>query len=236
MSFKPPLAYAFAKANGVLVTALSERSAEVAVRNGASMGALSEVRRALGVPLQARQVGAEEFEELIATCYGAAEGGAAALADGLAQDLDLSRLLQEIPRIEDLLDTQHDAPLIRLINALLTQALRDGASDIHIEPFEKEIKLRYRVDGALIEATSPPKGLQLPIASRIKILAGLDIAERRLPQDGRISTRAAGAEMDVRVSFIPAVYGESIVMRLLLKEHKHFTLAKLGMPTGHSHP
>jgi type IV pilus assembly protein PilB len=110
-----------------------------------------------------------------------------------------------------------DAPVVKIVNLILVQAIKEKASDIHIEPFEKEIKLRYRVDGALIEASSPPKGLQLPIASRIKILAGLDIAERRLPQDGRFRIRVSGKEVDLRISMLPTVYGEKIVIRLLDK-------------------
>ena len=136
-------------ANGVVVTSIEDGLAQVVVRSGAAVGALAEVRRSLGVPLQTRRIGADEFDELISALYNAADAGAAALADDLAQDLDLSRLLQEIPRIEDLLENQNDAPLIRLINALFTQALRDGASDIHIEPFETRSVVRLRIDGTL---------------------------------------------------------------------------------------
>jgi general secretion pathway protein E len=121
---KPPVSYAFAKANGVAVTGLGEGAAEAIVRAGAPAGALAELRRALGVPIRAQQVSADAFDERIAALYNGMGEGAAALADDLAQDLDLSRLLQDIPRVEDLLDSQNDAPLFRLINALLTQALR----------------------------------------------------------------------------------------------------------------
>src|SRR5260221_11927591 len=123
--------YAFAKAHGVVVISLKAELADVGVRPDAKAGALAELRRALGVPLQARRVADTEFDELIAAAY---NGGG--VADDLLQDADLSRLLQEIPRIADLLDSQDGAPVIRLINALLTQALRDGASDIHFEAFE----------------------------------------------------------------------------------------------------
>src|SRR6185295_12793141 len=123
--------------------------ADVALRADARPGALAGLRRALRVPLRARCVGAEEFDELIAAAYNDAAAGAAALADELSQDVDLSRLLQEIPKVEDLLDARDDAPLIRLINALLTQALREGASDIHIEPFETRSVVRLRIDGTL---------------------------------------------------------------------------------------
>jgi type IV pilus assembly protein PilB len=122
-----------------------------------------------------------------------------------------------------------DAPVVKIVNLILVQAIKEKASDIHIEPFEKEIKLRYRVDGALIEATSPPKGLQLPIASRIKILAGLDIAERRLPQDGRFRIRVSGKEVDLRISMLPTVYGEKIVIRLLDKGALGGSIENMGL-------
>ncbi len=122
-----------------------------------------------------------------------------------------------------------DAPVVKIVNLILVQAIKEKASDIHIEPFEKELKLRYRVDGALIEASSPPKALQLPIASRIKILAGLDIAERRIPQDGRFRIRVSGKEIDLRVSMLPTVYGEKIVMRLLDKGNLQGSIESLGL-------
>ncbi len=122
-----------------------------------------------------------------------------------------------------------DAPVIKIVNLILVQALKEKASDIHIEPFEKSLKLRYRVDGALIEASSPPKSLQLPIASRIKILAGLDIAERRLPQDGRFRIRVSGKDIDLRISILPTVFGEKIVIRILDKGSLGTSIEQLGM-------
>ncbi|MDD5349418.1 MAG: ATPase, T2SS/T4P/T4SS family [Chthoniobacteraceae bacterium] len=122
-----------------------------------------------------------------------------------------------------------EGPVIKVVNMILVQAIKEKASDIHIEPFEKSIKLRYRVDGNLVEASSPPKALQLPMASRIKILAGLDIAERRLPQDGRFRIRVAGKEIDLRISFLPTVYGEKIVIRLLDKSALSGSVQSLGL-------
>ena len=223
------VSYAFSKANGVVVTGLDGERAEVAVRSDAQAGALAELRRALGVPLRARRIAVEQFDELIAATYNAANAGAAALADDLAQDLDLSRLLQEIPRIEDLLESQDDAPVIRLINALLTQALRDGASDIHIEPFETRSVVRLRIDGTLRDLIEPARALHGAIVSRVKIMAQLDIAEKRLPQDGRITLRVAGKPVDVRVSTIPTGHGERVVLRLLDKQAGRLDLTKLGM-------
>ena len=135
------------------------------------------------------------------------------------QEIDLDQMAAD----------SEDAPVVKIVNLILVQAIKEKASDIHIEPFEKEIKLRYRVDGALIEATSPPKGLQLPIASRIKILAGLDIAERRLPQDGRFRIRVSGKEVDLRISILPTVYGEKIVIRLLDKGALSGSIEKMGL-------
>ncbi|KPK17482.1 MAG: type II secretion system protein GspE [Betaproteobacteria bacterium SG8_41] len=226
---KPAVPYAFAKANGVVVTALSDGLAHVAVRSGAHASALAEVRRTLGLPLQARRLNADEFDDLLTALYRDADAGAAALADDLAQDLDLSRLLQDIPKVEDLLDTQNDAPLIRLINALFTQALRDGASDIHIDPFETRSVVRLRIDGTLRDLIEPARALHSAIVSRVKIMAQLDIAEKRLPQDGRITLRVAGRLIDVRVSTIPTGHGERVVLRLLDKQAARLDLSRLGM-------
>ncbi len=135
------------------------------------------------------------------------------------EDIDLDRLAV----------ASEDAPVIKIVNLILVQALKEKASDIHIEPFEKQLKLRYRVDGNLVEASSPPKALQLPIASRIKILAGLDIAERRLPQDGRFRIRVSGKEVDLRISMLPTTYGEKIVIRILDKGALSASVASLGL-------
>jgi len=221
--------YAFAKANGVVVTAMDDELAQVAMRNDAHAGALAELRRVLGVPLHARRIDAGQFDELIAAAYNGSDSGAAALAGDLAQDMDLSRLLQEIPRIEDLLESQDDAPVIRLINALFTQALRDGASDIHIEPFETRSVVRLRIDGTLRDLIELARALHGAIVSRVKIMAQLDIAEKRLPQDGRITLRVAGKPVDVRVSTIPTGHGERVVLRLLDKQAGRLDLTRLGM-------
>lgn len=223
--------YAFAKASGVVVTDLSDASAKVAVRSGTQAGALAELRRSLGLPLRAHRVDDVEFDEILAAVYNGqeTEAGAAALAGELAQDLDLSRLLQEIPRVEDLLESRDDAPVIRLINALLTQALREGASDIHIEPFETRSVVRLRIDGTLRDLIEPARALHAAIVSRVKIMAQLDIAEKRLPQDGRITLRVAGKPVDVRVSTIPTGHGERVVLRLLDKQAGRLDLTRLGM-------
>lgn len=221
--------YAFAKAHGVVVTEFSTSMAVAVLRKGASSSALAELRRILAVPIQVSQLEPDDFDELLAATYNDASAGAAELAGDLAQDLDLSRLLQELPRIEDLMESQDDAPVIRLINALLTQALREGASDIHIEAFETRSVVRLRIDGTLRDLIEPAQALHGALVSRIKIMAQLDIAEKRLPQDGRITLRVAGKPVDVRVSTIPAGHGERVVMRLLDKQAGRLDLSRLGM-------
>jgi general secretion pathway protein E len=221
--------YVFVKTNGVAVTSITSDHAEVVARREVQAGALAELRRVLGVPLRARRIDTDEFNEVVSALYNGANEGAAALADDLAQDIDLSRLLQELPKVEDLLESQDDAPVIRLINALFTQALRNAASDIHIEPYETRSVVRLRVDGTLRDLIEPARALHAALISRIKIMAQLDIAEKRLPQDGRITLRMAGRPVDVRVSTIPTAHGERAVLRLLDKQAGRLDLPRLGM-------
>jgi general secretion pathway protein E len=141
-------------------------------------------------------------------------------------------MMQEVPDVEDLLETEDDAPIIRMINALLTQAARDGASDIHIEPFETYSMVRFRVDGTLRDVVRPKRALHAALVSRIKIMAALDIAEKRLPQDGRITLRVGGRPVDVRVSTLPTGHGERVVLRLLEKDVSKLELTNLGMADG----
>jgi len=143
--------------------------------------------------------------------------------------IDLGRLMQDIPEIEDLLEARDDAPIIRMLNALLSQAVREGASDIHVEPFETYSVVRYRLDGTLRDIVRPRRALHAALVSRIKIMANLDIAEKRLPQDGRIMLRLGGRPVDVRVSTLPAAHGERAVLRLLDKTDANFSLEGLGM-------
>lgn len=165
-----------------------------------------------------------------ATMMDAAMKDAALAAEEEAIDT-IKTVREEVDLDRSANDTEN-APVVKIVNLILVQALKEKASDIHIEPFEKQIKLRYRVDGALVEASSPPKALQLPISSRIKILAGLDIAERRLPQDGRFRIRVSGKDVDLRISVLPTVHGEKIVIRILDKSALSASLDKLGMDEG----
>jgi len=188
---------------------------------------ISEVYRQFG-QTHLIQVRDDELDGLLATAY-ADTGSAAAVVGAAENEVDLDRLMQDIPEITDLLDTQDGAPVIRMINALLTQAARDEASDIHIEPYETHSVVRYRVDGTLRDVVSPRKALHGALVSRIKIMAQLDIAEKRLPQDGRIALRVAGRPIDIRVSTVPTGHGERVVMRLLDKQAGRLQLETLGM-------
>ncbi|BCO09783.1 type II secretion system protein GspE [Desulfolithobacter dissulfuricans] len=153
-------------------------------------------------------------------------------ADQVMQDMDAEdpeAILSEIEETADLLDDTSDAPVIKLVNLMLSQAVRDNASDIHIEPFKDRVKIRKRVDGILYDMFSPPKHVQAKLISRIKIMARMDIAERRLPQDGRIEIRIADRNIDLRVSTLPTAFGERVVMRLLDKSNVLLSLEQLGM-------
>jgi general secretion pathway protein E len=225
--------YPFAKAHGALLLEISADEAVVCLRQGARAQVLAELRRVLGVPLRVASVEpAETFERLLADVYSRASQSAAYVAGNLEQDMDLSRLVQEMPKIEDLLESENDAPIIRMINVLLTQALRQGASDIHIEPYETRSAVRFRIDGTLQNVAEPHRGLHAAMVSRIKVMANLDIAEKRLPQDGRISLRLAGRQVDVRVATLPTGFGERAVLRLLDKEGARLELTRLGMDDG----
>ncbi len=221
--------YSFAKSRGVLLQRISPEGAEVSVRGDVSATVLAELIRVLGVPVRGARLAAEEFERALAASYGQSEGSAASMVDDVEQDMDLSQLVNDLPRIEDLLEADSDAPVIRMINALLTQAVRENASDIHIEAFETRSSVRFRVDGTLKDVIEPHRALHAAMVSRIKIMAELDIAEKRIPQDGRITLRLAGKPVDVRVSTLPTGHGERIVLRLLEKDAGRLELTRLGM-------
>jgi len=170
-----------------------------------------------------------ELRQKISSVYATGESSAATVAHEVQSDVDLTRMMQELPGVEDLLEAADDAPIIRLLNALLTQAAKEGASDIHIEPYERHSSVRFRIDGALREVVQPHRGLHAALISRLKIMADLDIAEKRLPQDGRISLRLGQRAIDVRVSTLAGAHGERAVLRLLDKSESRLSLASVGM-------
>ncbi|MAW33761.1 MAG: type II secretion system protein GspE [Proteobacteria bacterium] len=190
--------------------------------------AISEVNRKYGC-IELTIASKNQIDTAIKKSYQNITTDAAQVLDEFESDVDLARLLEDMPEIEDLLESADDAPVIRMINALLTQALREGSSDIHIEPFETISIVRFRVDGQLREIARPKKAIHSSLVSRIKIMSQLDIAEKRLPQDGRITIRIGGKPVDVRVSTLPTGYGERAVLRLLDKEEGRKDLKELGM-------
>ncbi|MEM7662812.1 MAG: type II secretion system ATPase GspE [Pseudomonadota bacterium] len=227
----PLLAYAFARDKGVLV--LPDRDyLTVGVRDGADPRSLLEARRVLGQPFTLEQLTADAFARQLPVAYARAEFVEEDEAAALAGQDDLASLAEGVHQAADLLDGDDDAPVIRLINGLLYEAINRGASDIHIEPNEEELSIRYRIDGVLTKILSPSRRLATPLVSRIKVMARLDIAERRIPQDGRISITVGGRAVDVRVSTLPSRYGERVVLRILDQARAYMSLEELGMPAG----
>ena len=223
------LPYSFAKRHGVLIREIGDATAEAVYRTGVSPTSLAEVRRFAGVPLNLTRLSAEEFDDLLRDFYEAERTNAAQMVDGLDEDFNLSQVAQELPEPSDLLESDDDAPIIRFINAVLTEAIKENASDVHIEPYENRLGVRFRVDGVLKEVLQTRRALAPLVVSRIKVMSKLDIAEKRLPQDGRISLRIAGRAVDVRVSTMPSGHGERVVLRLLDKQAGRLELGALGM-------
>ncbi len=226
------LPFPFARRHGVLITGVGEHGANVLCKRGASPLILSEVRRFAGMPLQLERVDDEQFEQVLQQLYESGSGEAMLQMGGLDEEMDLASVAQQLSEPEDLLESEDDAPIIRLINALFTEAVKVDASDIHIEPFERRLRVRFRVDGVLRDVLQPNRALAPLLVSRIKVMAKLDIAEKRIPQDGRISLRIAGRAVDVRVSTLPGGNGERVVMRLLDKQAGRLDLEHLGMPAA----
>jgi general secretion pathway protein E len=227
MDFSIP--YAFAKEKGVVLSQPSPDRVELKLRHDASAATLAEVRRHLPMAPVITLLDDATFEQTLAETYLNQQNAATGLSEDLGQDVDLSQLVQDMPRVEDLLEAEDDAPIIRMINTVLTQALREGASDIHLEIFEHRAVIRFRLDGELRDVLEPHRALHTSLVSRIKIMAQLDIAEKRLPQDGRIALKLAGKPVDVRVSTLPTGHGERVVLRLLDKSTGKLDLATLGM-------
>jgi general secretion pathway protein E len=223
------LSFAFCKRHGVLIQKTGADGAEAVYRAGAQPAAIAEVRRVLGMPLQLRRVDSDTFEQLLRQHFEGGTNVAQQMVSGMEDETDLAHLAQDLPEPSDLLESDDQAPIIKLINAILTQAVKDNASDIHIEPFENRLVVRFRIDGVLREVLQSKRAVAPLVVSRIKVMSKLDIAEKRLPQDGRISLRVAGRAVDVRVSTIPAGHGERVVLRLLDKQAGRLELGALGM-------
>lgn len=222
------LPYGFAKNKGVIVSFEGE---EILVQHkpDVALSTLMELRRRYHKPFKTEEVDPELFEAQLAAQYEHANNNASDVMSEMGDSFDLSTVASELPQPEDLLESQDDAPIIRLINAILTEAIKTGASDIHIETFEQNLVVRLRVDGVLRQVLAPPRSISALVISRIKVMAELDIAEKRIPQDGRISLKVAGRSVDVRVSTLPSGHGERIVMRILDKQAGKLDLDEIGM-------
>jgi general secretion pathway protein E len=222
------LPFTFASQYGVLLDASGEKPLIVYCEPPAAT-VLVELRRYLGCSFALQCVSEVEFQRRLTLGYQRGNNEAVQMAEDLGADVDLSRLADEIPEMGDLMDAEDDAPIIRLINAILSQAVRDKASDIHVETFEDRLSIRYRIDGVLAEVLSPKRMLAPLLVSRLKVMAKLDIAEKRVPQDGRISVKIAGHAVDIRMSTIPSAHGERVVLRLLDKQSGQLQLSQLSM-------
>ncbi len=198
-------------------------------RSNTALASIAEAYRYLQQPFELEEIGEAQFDALLQSTYEQAGNDTVLAMGDLGEELDLQHVVEQIAEPEDLMESQDDAPIIRLINALMTEAVRDGASDIHIESFENSMVVRFRIDGVMSEVLRPSRALAPLLVSRIKVMAHLDIAEKRLPQDGRISLKVAGRAVDVRVSTLPAGHGERVVLRLLDKQAGRLDLEQLGM-------
>lgn len=222
------LPYAFAKRHGVLIGQIEDDVINLLHYDAPDPVVLAEVSRITRRKIRLSTITKDQFSALLAQTYEQGSDQAMAMMEGVGDELDLDELAETLEP-EDLMEADDDAPIIRLINALLSEALKVNASDVHIEPFENRLRIRFRVDGMLREILQPPGNIAPLVISRIKVMAKLDIAEKRLPQDGRISLRIAGRAVDVRVSTLPSGYGERVVLRLLDKQAGRLDLEQLGM-------
>lgn len=222
--------YSFAKSHGIVVASeMAEGKAQVYHLPGATLQALAEIKRLLQCELSLEQVNETVFQQHLAHVY-QSKSSILEAAGGMEDDMDLSLLASQLPISEDLLENQDDAPIIRLLNALFTQAIKQKASDIHIETYEDRVLVRNRIDGVLHEVLEIQRAIAPLVISRVKVMAKLDIAEKRIPQDGRISLRIGGHNIDVRVSTLPSNHGERVVLRILDKQAAQLNLNLLGMP------
>ncbi|MDH5360127.1 MAG: type II secretion system ATPase GspE [Gammaproteobacteria bacterium] len=221
--------FPFARRHGVLLVDRGDGLVTIGIRDQVSPQIIMELRRYFSLPVLLKPLGVEGFEQTLQAQYESGSRESMEDMGDLDDSTDLNAIAQQLAEPEDLLDSEDDAPIIRLINAILTEAIKGNASDIHIEPYENRLRVRFRVDGVLREVLQPKRTLAPLLVSRIKVMAKLDIAEKRLPQDGRIALRIAGRAVDVRVSTLPSSYGERVVMRILDKQAGKLELQHLGM-------
>ncbi|AFI89396.1 type II secretion system protein GspE [Pectobacterium parmentieri] len=230
IELRPILPFAYARSQQILLLqGDNDASLQTICVAQTPAAALLEARRVAGCPLRIERVTEDEFERQLVISYQRDSEEARRLMEDIGNEMDFYTLVEELPDSDDLLDADDDAPIIRLINAMLTEAIKNKASDIHIETYERYLLIRFRVDGVLREILRPQRKLASLLVSRIKVMAKLDIAEKRIPQDGRMALRVGGRAVDVRVSTLPSNYGERVVLRLLDKNSVKLDLELLGM-------
>ncbi len=225
----PSLPYAFAKKHGVVMTEINDEGAVISHLPTASLATFSEIKRFLQRNLQLLEVDPVTFQRQLTNCY-QSQSAISDAAEGMHDSFDLTQLAGQLPTSEDLLENHDEAPIIRLLNALFSQAIQQKASDIHIETYEDRVLVRMRIDGVLQESLDIQRGIAPLVISRVKVMAKLDIAEKRIPQDGRIALRVGGNNIDVRVSTLPSNHGERIVLRILDRQAVELNLTLLGTP------
>lgn len=221
------LPYSYAKGNKVCAYDADDDIIFIATTVIPNPRVITEVKRKMAGKIQFKKTTEKKFDEILAEAYSSAN--TASVVDDMQDNIDISMLMQDLQKTEDLLESENDAPVIKIINAFLTQAVKEDASDVHLDAYENKSIVRFRRDGMLHAVTDLNPGLHAALVSRIKIMAQLDIAEKRLPQDGRISLKVAGREIDLRISTIPTGHGERVVMRLLDKNKDRLQLEALGM-------
>ena len=227
------LPFPFAKRHGIVISDAESTPIIVSYLADCPVDAIIEVQRFLSKSnhrdFTLREISQTEFDLQLATLYQTDSSEAMQAMEGIDNEIDLAQIADELPVTEDLLESEDDAPIIRLINAILSEAIKENSSDIHIETFEHKLQVRFRIDGVLRTILEPNRKLAPLLISRIKVMARLDIAEKRIPQDGRIALRIAGHAVDVRVSTMPSSFGERVVLRLLDKQAGRFNFDQLGM-------
>lgn len=225
----PLLSFAYARRHGILLVLDGQGTTHGYFRPSAQAPAIAEAQRRASGPISWTGETEEAFEARLSGAFEREGSAARQMVEDLGDAFDLAALAEEVRETEDLLAQENEAPIIRLLNAILSEAIREDASDIHLETFDHILAVRFRIDGVLREIVRPKRALAPLLVSRLKVMAKLDIAEKRVPQDGRISLRVAGREVDVRVSTLPTASGERVVLRLLDKQAGRLELEKLGM-------
>ena len=220
--------YKFCKDNQLLPEVL-DNSIKIFHTEECDINEIAHIQSKFKLPIQTQKIDFSEFNKMLSESYSDTTQSSESLAENIHEDVDLDSLVMDLPKTEDLLDDSTDSPVIRLINAILSEAIKDGASDIHIEPYEETLLIRFRTDGILKEKIRPSSRIAPLLNARIKIMSNLDIAERRIPQDGRMSLKLGERWVDIRVSTLPSSYGERIVLRLLDKADSSLDLKELGM-------